>query len=35
MSAFVVYNLELDGKGGATSLAAADLPKVLPEQGCR
>ncbi len=35
MSEFVVHNLELDGKGGAISLPAADLPKTIPEQGCR
>lgn len=35
MSAFVVHNLELDGLGGARSLTLLDLPKVLPEQGCR
>lgn len=35
MSAFVVYNLELDGQGGATALTDSDLPKSLPNQGCR
>lgn len=35
MSAFVVHNLELDGLGGARTLPLSDLPKVLPEQGCR
>ncbi|MEP3349213.1 MAG: zinc transporter ZntB [Marinomonas sp.] len=35
MSAFVVYNLELDGQGGATALTDSDLPKSLPDHGCR
>ena len=35
MSAFVVHNLELDGLGGAKALPVSDLPKVLPETGCR
>ncbi|TYL49030.1 zinc transporter ZntB [Marinomonas sp. IMCC 4694] len=35
MSGFVVHNLELDGVGGAVSLPVTELPKVLPESGCR
>ena len=35
MSTFVVHNLELDGQGGATSLPVSELPKILPDQGCR
>lgn len=35
MSAFVVYNLELDGQGGAATLSDSDLPKTLPDHGSR
>lgn len=35
MFGFVVHNLELDGVGGAVSLPASELPKVLPEIGSR
>ena len=35
MSEFVVYHLELDGKGGARELDACDLPTKVPNEGCR
>lgn len=35
MSAFLIHNLELDGKGGASVLSATDLPTSLPIHGCR
>lgn len=35
MSEFVLYNLELDGSGGAKVLEASDLPVTLPQEGSR
>lgn len=35
MSEFVLYNLELDGQGGAQVLDATELPTVLPQEGSR
>ncbi|MBJ7538102.1 zinc transporter ZntB [Marinomonas transparens] len=35
MTEFVIYNLELDGQGGAQELALSDLPTQLPIQGRR
>ncbi|KZN12997.1 zinc transporter ZntB [Marinomonas sp. TW1] len=35
MSKFVVHHVALDGQGGADHLSETDLPKKIPEAGCR